>query len=407
MTAKVKIVQGSPTRDMGQVRPGRTMKGRNGGRDMPARELPRGLRLATIGVLAALATTVVRMLVENVLQPQSMDFLSFWAAGRLVVQGQAALAYDLAAHRAVQLSLLRFDDLLPFTYPPHMLALVAPLGLARYGVALTAWTLLGLAAWTLGTRRLGAGALPVASAAAFTNTLAGQNGFFLASLFVIAADLTTRRPLLAGLCWALFATKPQLAALVPFALLAGRCWTAFAAAALCYAALLAGAMLLFGAGIYGPFFASTARFAAWLQAGEWDWGTMTSVYALGRFAGLGHAPALAIHALIALAAAAAAMLAWRRDAACKVAVLAAASLLVSPYLFAYDALLLAVPVAWLATAPSARPNAAAAIWLPSFLLVARLAGLYSGPSPVAPLAALTILLCFDGERRARGPATDS
>src|SRR5207248_4161482 len=32
------------------------------------------------------------------------DFLSFWAAGRLALHGKAAIAYDMAAHRLVELT---------------------------------------------------------------------------------------------------------------------------------------------------------------------------------------------------------------------------------------------------------------------------------------------------------------
>ena len=368
---------------------------------MAADQVPRWLRLTTIGILAALATSIVRVLVENVLQPQSMDFLSFWAAARLVVAGTAGAAYDLAAHRAVQLTLIRFDDLLPFTYPPHVLALLAPLGLVPYRVALVGWTLLGVATWGLSSRRLGAGSVPLASAAAFTNVLGGQNGFFLASLFVLAADQTRTRPWLAGLFWALLASKPQLAALVPLALLAGRLWTSFFAAGLIYAGLLAGAALLFGPEIYLRFFASALRFSGWLRAGEWDWTTMTSIYALGRLGGLSHVPALLVHGVVALGGAAAVIHAWRRELACKTAILAAASLLVSPYLFSYDALLIAVPIAFLATTPSKTPWAMLAIWLPSFLIVGHLAGIYAGPNPIGLLAIASIVLCLSRERTVR------
>lgn len=369
---------------------------------MPAIELPRWLRLATIGVLAALGTTFVRVLVENVAKPQSMDFLSFWAAARLVVLGRPDQAYDVDLHRAVQLTVLDYDGLLPFTYPPHVLALLAPLGTIAYPAALVAWITGGVLLYALVARRLGAGLFPLASPAAFTNVLAGQNGFLLAALFIEAAETTRRRPWLAGLFWALFASKPQLAALVPVALAAGRLWPVFAASALWYLALLAGGALLFGIGIYGAFIASTTRFSGWLLAGQWDWSTLASIYALARGAGVPHLPALGLHLVVAAAGAGCVAWAWRRDMGCKTAVLAAASLLVSPYLFSYDALLLAVPTTWLLTTRPAAAWPVLALWLSTYLIVAHHASIYDGPNPVAPIALLAIILCLRRERALAG-----
>ena len=48
-----------------------------------------------------------------------IDFVSFWAAGRLVIEGKADLAYDLEAHRAMELTFVHLPGLMPFAYPPH------------------------------------------------------------------------------------------------------------------------------------------------------------------------------------------------------------------------------------------------------------------------------------------------
>jgi hypothetical protein len=80
--------------------------------------------------------------------------------------------------------------------------------------------------------------------------------------------------------------------------------------------------------------------------------------------------------------------AWRHDWEAKIPILAASSLLVSPYLFTYDAVLLVAPLAWLA---ERRPWWALGIAVLSALPLAQAWGLYGGPN-VTPLAAALALV---------------
>ena len=49
--------------------------------------------------------------------PKPVDFLSFWAAGRMVAEGAGAQIYDIEAHRAVERTVSAVG-ILPFPYPP-------------------------------------------------------------------------------------------------------------------------------------------------------------------------------------------------------------------------------------------------------------------------------------------------
>ena len=50
-------------------------------------------------------------------QSPAVDFASFWAAGHLAITGQPALAYDIQAHRAVEMSVAHMGG-------PHVIAFV-------------------------------------------------------------------------------------------------------------------------------------------------------------------------------------------------------------------------------------------------------------------------------------------
>ena len=62
--------------------------------------------------------------------PSSTDYVSFYAAGRLAAQGNAALAYDRAAHYALEQMITEPGiDHKFFFYPPVFLLLCVPLSL--------------------------------------------------------------------------------------------------------------------------------------------------------------------------------------------------------------------------------------------------------------------------------------
>jgi hypothetical protein len=194
--------------------------------------------------------------------------------------------------------------------------------------------------------------------------------------------------------------KPQLALLLPVAVIAGRLWTAIPAALASAAALLATAFLIFGPDAYAGFFEVLPSYQAMLAGGRWPWERLASVFAFARWFGAGEPVAWALHAGVALAAAILVWVSWRRDWESKIPVLAAGSLLVSPYLFTYDAVLLVAPLACLA---ERRPHWALGLALLSALPLAQALGLHGGPN-TTPLAAGLALACLaTGDRAMERP----
>ncbi len=289
---------------------------------------------------------------SNLLHPRQMDFVNFWAAGKLALSGHAAAAYDIAAHKAVQASVGATGGIMAFLYPPPMLIFAAPMALLPYtlsvGFCVTGLFIL----YVMMVERIWHGSRWQAAAfpPAVVNGLVGQVGLMTGTVFLAASHQLGKRPFLSGLMFGCLIIKPQLALLLPVAFLAGREWRAFGGAACSVAALLILSWLIFGEQPYLSMFKATPAYSAMVFDSPLAAYKMTSIYAAARFWGAGASQAYALQMLAAAGAALAVWIIWRGpyELSAKVAMLAAATPLVSPYLFLYDAVLLISPFLWLA-----------------------------------------------------------
>lgn len=275
------------------------------------------------------------------------DFLSFWAAGHLTAGGHPSWAYDFARHHLVETQVVGPLGILPFPYPPPFLILVTPFGLLPFWIALALWIAITAGLFVLASRSIAEARFALAQAAAAANFITGQNGFLTSAIFIGGASLIAARPFTAGAVLGLLCLKPQLAILLPVALIAGREWRTIAGGVVSTAVLVVAGLLLFGMDSYRGFLAVLPHFSQWLSAGRWPWGELASPFALLRSLGIPTTPALLIHAAVGLAAAALTARAWALKLEARVPILAAATLLIPPYLFTYDGLLLTVPIGWL------------------------------------------------------------
>jgi hypothetical protein len=161
--------------------------------------------------------------------------------------------------------------------------------------------------------------------------------------------------------------------------------------------LLAAALVAFGAASYSGFFAMAPVLAGYLEKGQLTWTELASSFAMFRFLGIPQAAALWLHAIVALAATAATAWAWWRGLEARVSVLAAATLLIPPYLWTYDTLLMVVPIGWLIT-HERQPWLVAALWILCLLPISAFFGFYSGPNTV-PVAAMLATYAMIRESR--------
>ena len=290
-------------------------------------------------------------------RPLGTDFVGVWVAGGEVRAGHAALPYDNAAHAAAQTAAFGpSDGFLPWPYPPFFLFVAAALAGLPYLVALAVWQGGTLALYLATVLRAGGGAVArreiVVAALAFPavaiNLMHGQNGFLSAGLVGLGAAMLPRRPIAAGAVLGLLAYKPQLALAVPVALAAGRHWRALVAAAATVGAMVAVTLAVLGPEPWRGFIADLA-FArkVILEAGGLESYKLQSAFAAARL--LGAPLPLAYAAQATASGLVLAGLAWlwhgHHDPRLKLAGLALAGLLVSPYALDYDMMLVGVALA--------------------------------------------------------------
>ncbi len=347
-------------------------------------------------------------------KPIGTDFVGFYTASRLALDGRPELAYDVGSHWAAQKAL--FGPRLGYTaffYPPPALLISLPLALAPYFWSLAAW----LATTGYAFYRVLRSYLPsldpvafLAFPALFVNAAHGQNGFLSAALMGGGLLAMDARPALAGVLFGAMAYKPHLALVIPFALVFGRRWTTLLVAGATAAAFSAASLAAFGAPAWEGFFADGRLARSALENNLVGNEKMQSVFAAVRL--LHGSLALAWGAQIATALCvvfALLRLEWRAfRAPAEAAAIVCAGLLASPFLLDYDLTLLAIPLAWLfregartGFLPFEKALLALAFVLP---LISRATAGAAG-LPLAPLiiAAIFVLTM----RRALTPASNS
>jgi hypothetical protein len=330
--------------------------------------------------------------VLNVLTPSGEDFLSFWAAGRLVLHGHPSLAYNINVHGYMENVIAQIGGSMPFPYPPPFLALVTPFALLSFPAGLILWVVLTAAFFAIVSSRVVPLRYAFSNAAALIDLIIGQSGFLFAGIFILGLTLISSAPFVAGVVLGTLIMKPQLALLLPVAMLAGREWRVIAGAILSAAALLLFGLILFGPKSYLGFWNILPVYVDMLRDNREPWNELASPFALARFAGIPQNPALVIHAVVALGAAAATARAWWLKLDERVPILAAASMLMSPYFYTYDALLIVVPIGWLVK-QRCHPLFIAFVWFCCFIPIITYFSPWIGPNfnSIAAVACLCIL----------------
>lgn len=290
-------------------------------------------------------------------KPLGHDFIAFWTASKLALAGNPLAAYDPETLVAAQQALLPgIRTAHPWQYPPTFLLAVLPLALLPYLASYLLFVATTLLAYAAIWRRIAppqAGLiLLLAFPGIYQNALHGQNGFLTAALIGGALLSLPSRPLLAGVLFGLLAIKPHLGLLVPVALICGRQWRALAAATLTVPVFVGLSLLVLGSETMAAFVDRLPVVAQWVAENRLPLNKMPTFFAFARLLGVPASYAYAGHFAMALPVAAVVALIWyRRDPqqqALPAAALTTGSLLISPYLFDYDLVWLALPLAWFA-----------------------------------------------------------
>jgi glycosyl transferase family 87 len=284
------------------------------------------------------------------------DFINVWAAGRLVLDGLPAQAYDWDIQKQVEVAKLGQDFVGYFAwhYPPPFLFVASLLARLPYQLAFIGWVVISFLPFLVAMRAIVGRSfgylLAFAIPMAFINALVGQNGFLTAALIGGTLYLIPTRPVLAGICLGLLTYKPQYGLLFPIVLIAAGQWRVFVSAGVTAIVMACASWLAFGGESWLAFFHWMPRFSqAFLTEGKATWWKLQSIFSLVRYFGGTEQLAWAFQWVLTAAVAVVVALMWRSRVpySMKAAALAAGTLLTTPYLFMYDMMVLAIPVAFL------------------------------------------------------------
>jgi hypothetical protein len=284
------------------------------------------------------------------------DFVNVWAAGRLVLDGHPALAYDWDVQRQVEVAVLGqdFSGNFAWHYPPPFLFVATFLAWFPYPMAFLGWMAISLLPYlavmrAIVDRPFGL-MLAIAFPMLFVNMMVGQNGFLTAALIGGTLYLLPTRPVLAGVCLGLLSYKPQYGLLFPIVLIAAGHWRVFISAGVTAVLLAFASWLAFGTESWQAFFHWLPLSSqAFLTEGRAAWWKLQSLLALVRYLGGADQLAWALQWILTASVAAVLALMWRSRVSytLKAAALATGTLLSTPYLYMYDMMVLAIPIAFL------------------------------------------------------------
>jgi hypothetical protein len=311
-----------------------------------------------IGYVASLAVMFIRheWLLDSSGRPIPMDFLAIWSAGRLASAGAAVSAYDGVRQHLAEVAAAghEFRGFLGWPYPPDFFFVAQPLANLPYTLAFVvgvaaSFTLHGLSLAAI-TRRAASAAFACAAPWALACAMVGQNGFLTAALVGFVLLTLDESPALSGLLLGLLAYKPHLGLLFPLALAASGRWRAFGWAAASTVGLIGLSVLAYGPGAFIAFLnglPSTTQ--ALVSHGGVGWAKLDSLYGLTRVLGASNVTGWAVQGVASFACALSVVVVWRGSApfALKAACLAAATVLATPYVFAYDLPVLSVAAGYL------------------------------------------------------------
>lgn len=180
------------------------------------------------------------------------DFANYWIASRLVLDGQIN---DLFSGQDAYFAHMTaaFGADYPWhnwSYPPHYLLLVLPLGTMPFGVATVVFLGISLvvfchAAWCF-DKKFAPIAVVLLVPFCLSNIFFSQNGFLISALMLYGLAFRGSHPVLAGVAFALLTVKPQLGLLIPVLLIAERRFMTIAVTCVAVVVLFALTVLLWG-----------------------------------------------------------------------------------------------------------------------------------------------------------------
>ncbi|MEX3010851.1 glycosyltransferase family 87 protein [Hoeflea sp. TYP-13] len=283
--------------------------------------------------------------------PIGRDFVNMWSGAKVAMQGDVLDLFDVEKFHAWQESFLgQAFPLHNWSYPPHLLPMIAVLAKLPYVIAYIAFMTVTFLLYAFAARLSGqAGVVApnwlmmlalLLAPSTFVTVVAGQNGFLTGALFLAGMLLIERRPWLAGILFGILTVKPQLGVMVPIVLIALSAWRPIVSASVTTLVLVGLSMVLFGIHPWESYLIKTFTLQGdILTRGDGIYTIMMpTVFMSGRELGLPNAISWFAQAVSSLAAVVLTVWALRRPAepALRLMIICLAVFLVTPYAFNYD-----------------------------------------------------------------------
>ena len=282
----------------------------------------------------------------------SRDFLCFWAVSDLTLQGAAASAFDLEVLGPVERSI--GAKLFTWSYPPIFQLMTLPLALLPPVASQVLWCLAGSSIFAFGLKRVlpeRYALLAACSTSLFlANIYLGQTGICITAFYLLGTlglAASPRRLPWGAAAFGLAAIKPHIGLLIPILLIIRREWHALAVATGALLIFAAASLLVFGPELWSVFFQMSGTTLELLNASQYKLHLLSSFFSAFHSLGVPTTGAFILHGLLASAVIGVAIrFIWiSRDTQLAVALAIAAGLLIFPYVYYYDLLLLTAPLA--------------------------------------------------------------
>ncbi|WP_125933252.1 glycosyltransferase family 87 protein [Kiloniella majae] len=302
----------------------------------------------------ALISSVDNML-DATNSPVGYDFITFWSAGYLALEGVPEAAF--IRERIVEIQQLAVpgnDTVFLWHYPPTFMLLTTVLAAIPYLASYFLFIGGSFLFYVYSLKRLFqhryAILLIVAYPAVYLTMVHGQNSLLSTGLLACAIVCFRSRPVLAGVFIGLLAFKPQLGVLIPLVLIVSQQWRVFWSAAVTTGVFVGLSLTVFGWELWDIFFQNMSVVKSLMGQGFLLSEKMPSLYITLKMIGFGDHFAYVMHWGMASGVVGVLMWLWYRCGPTNMAfaALIPAILLILPYLFDYEMTLLAIPIALLA-----------------------------------------------------------
>lgn len=394
---------------------------------IPASRGPGNRVVLCVGAFALLALVAyvpqwlpfVRDLLTEGLTPviTNRDFANYWMGGQLMMQGEHRVLFTHDWYFAYFREVFGAgSEIRSWSYPPHFLLFLWPLGQLDYKTALIVFTIVTFALFLTAVRVFRRNLAPDSNLATLLLAIAGyfllmvvaaQNGFLLGALLLFGLGLMKTRPVLAGLAFACLTIKPQLGLLIPVLLLFDRNWKVIGWSALFTVALVLLSIAMLGVDSWRAYLTETLAYQRFVMTNWYGIFLTMMPTVFGSLRTLGVSPGVALNVQLLVSAAAFALVLWllskETDPLRHIFVIVCGTFLVTPYAFNYDMGALCVVAAILAGSDRAPATMAGSMVIAAVAGIAvAVMNLGRAHLPIAPLILLAGLLVIATDaRRAR------